>query len=373
MESVKNAVFLNNCTTTTTLPKNKTPYEIWYGRKPDISHIKAFGCLTYVLIRKPDRENKYGPTSDHGILVGHTEHNRNYKVFMLKDSKIDITHDASFREDVYPFTRLPVFDISHLTTEDEGTTMLPLSTTPTPIVDDDDKQNQITVVEQHQTQQPIDDLLPIIPPPAAPRRTTRDIRPVDRYVPHSSITSNMTFWEDDCVIEGGDVCAYAFAVESTVRLIAEPGSYKQAMKSPNTDEWVKACDKEFGNMCRKGVWKIVDRPDAPIVGSRWHFKVKLHPDGSIVKHKARIVAKGFTQTFGVDYNQTYAPTGKPASYRIVIAIASKEGWEVHGMDTVAAFLNSGLKELVYMEQPEGYVKTGDESKVCLLLQALYGL
>lgn len=82
---------------------------------------------------------------------------------------------------------------------------------------------------------------------------------------------------------------------------------------------------------------------------------------------------GNTQIAGEDYFQTFAPTGKPSSLRLIIAIAAINGWEVHQMDAVTAFLYSDLSEVIFVEQPEGYVEEGQEGKVCMLLKSLYGL
>lgn len=136
---------------------------------------------------------------------------------------------------------------------------------------------------------------------------------------------------------------------------AEPKSYRMAMKSPNAKEWRAACDKEMKNIQDMGVWEIVNRPkDAPVVGGRWHLKLKLHLDGTVSKYKARYVAKGYTQTEGVNFNDTYAPTGRLASFRILVAIAAAKGWDIEQMDAIAAFLNSDLKEHIYLKLPEGY-------------------
>lgn len=130
----------------------------------------------------------------------------------------------------------------------------------------------------------------------------------------------------------------------------------------------------MSNMRDKQVWTLVPRPhDHPIVGGRWHFKIKTKTDGSVSKFKARFVAKGFTQTYGVDYVDTFAPTGKPSSYRALVALAAIHGFEVHQMDAIAAFLNSQLTDTIYMEQPEGYVDKSHPDHVCLLNRALYGL
>lgn len=144
------------------------------------------------------------------------------------------------------------------------------------------------------------------------------------------------------------------------------------MKSSNKDNWMKACDSELKSLEEKKVYSLVNRPDnRHVIGGKWVFKIKLGTSGEILKYKARYVAKGYTQEEGVDYKETFSPTGRPTSLRTIIAIASNYGWEVHQMDAVCAFLNSKLDEEIYMEQPEGYKKDGD--KVCLLHKSLYGL
>lgn len=155
---------------------------------------------------------------------------------------------------------------------------------------------------------------------------------------------------------------------------AEPKSYKMAMKSADAKAWREACDKEMRSIKDMGVWEIVDRPqNSPVVGGRWHFKLKLNPDGSINKHKARYVAKGYTQTEGVDFNETYAPTGRLASFRVLVAVAAAKGWGIEQMDAIAAFLNSDLKEEIFLELPEGYDEERANGKVARLKKALYGL
>lgn len=133
--------------------------------------------------------------------------------------------------------------------------------------------------------------------------------------------------------------------------------------------------KEIKNIEDMGVWDIVDRPeDSPVVGGRWYFKIKFNPDGTVAKFKACYVAKGYTQTEGVDYSETFAPTGLLASFRALVAIVATNGWEIHAMDAIAAFLNSILKETSYMELPEGeFDEERANGKVGRLRKALYGL
>jgi hypothetical protein len=96
------------------------------------------------------------------------------------------------------------------------------------------------------------------------------------------------------------------------------------------------------------------------------------PDGNISKYKARFVAKGYTQEEGIDYYQTFSPTGKPSSLRLVIALAARNNWIIEQMDAVAAFLNSDLDEEIYLEQPEGF-KENNKDMVWCLHKSIYRL
>lgn len=93
----------------------------------------------------------------------------------------------------------------------------------------------------------------------------------------------------------------------------------------------------------------------------------------MLKHKARLVAKGYVQKKGIDYNEVFSPVARLETVRLLLALSTKEGWEVHHLDVKSAFLNGELCEEVYVTQPEGFVKEGQEKKVYRLIKALYGL
>jgi hypothetical protein len=95
--------------------------------------------------------------------------------------------------------------------------------------------------------------------------------------------------------------------------------------------------------------------------------------GQIVKHKARLMAKGYVQWAGVDFEEVFAPVARLESVRLILAIAAHRGWEVHHMDVKSAFLNGDLEEVVYVTQPPGFTSDGREHEVYRLHKALYGL
>jgi hypothetical protein len=137
--------------------------------------------------------------------------------------------------------------------------------------------------------------------------------------------------------------------------------------------WKKSMDKEYQALIDKGVWeRTKPPPGANIVGNRWVFIWKRDPEGKPITPKSRMVAQGFTQSFGVDYNETYSPVARLSSLRVICAIAARNDWPIHQMDVDYAYLNATLPEPIYMKQPYGY-ESGDKDEVLLLKKALYGL
>jgi hypothetical protein len=100
---------------------------------------------------------------------------------------------------------------------------------------------------------------------------------------------------------------------------------------------------------------VVLRPvGKTVVTSRWLYKTKIVADSSIEKHKARFVARGFSQIEGVDYDETFTPIARYTSIRSIIAIAAEMGWSIHQMDVKISFFNGFIDEEVYIEQPQGF-------------------
>ena len=133
-------------------------------------------------------------------------------------------------------------------------------------------------------------------------------------------------------------------------------------------------NEEMGALHECRTWKIVPRPpDKNVVGSKWVYKIKYKPDGSIERYKARLVAKSFTQAYGEDYDETFSPVVKMGTIRLVLSLAVQRGWSLSQLNVKNAFLHGDLKEKVYIEKPLGYAENNPETHVCRLRRAIYGI
>ena len=132
---------------------------------------------------------------------------------------------------------------------------------------------------------------------------------------------------------------------------------------------------EIDSLHDNGVWDLVPLPeDRKAVGSKWEYKVKKMPTAPLRGAKPDwLVAQGYSQREGLDYDKTFSPVVRSESVRSVIALASKNGLQLHQMDITIAFLNGDLEGEVYMQQPEGFVTDGQEHLVCRLKKSIYGL
>jgi hypothetical protein len=152
-----------------------------------------------------------------------------------------------------------------------------------------------------------------------------------------------------------------------------PQTYQQAINDPNYgNRWKAAVLEEILSLMENGTWEEVLRPkDANMVDSKWVFTVKTKPDGTVERFKARLVARGFTQVHGIDYNETFAPTVRMDTLRLFLATVAAEDLECFHYDIKNAFTESHLKEQILLKPPEGvHVKKGHVLKV---LRSLYGL
>ncbi|CAN1249150.1 Retrovirus-related Pol polyprotein from transposon RE1 [Linum perenne] len=169
----------------------------------------------------------------------------------------------------------------------------------------------------------------------------------------------------------GSLKPRAWMAQLSTEADLEPTSFTQANQDP---KWRAAMGDEFRALIDNGTWQLVPRPHSNrVLGNKWVFRLKKNPDGQIARYKARWVAKGYHQTEGVDYLETFCPVIKPACVRLILSIALSEKWPIKQLDVSNAFLHGTLEETVYMEQPSGFRDPQHPDHVCLLRRSLYGL
>uniref|UniRef100_A0A2N9GQ49 Reverse transcriptase Ty1/copia-type domain-containing protein n=1 Tax=Fagus sylvatica TaxID=28930 RepID=A0A2N9GQ49_FAGSY len=212
---------------------------------------------------------------------------------------------------------------------------------------------------------PISDSDPIISPknktsdldiPIAIRKGIRTCTkyPIAKYISYQRLSNN-----------------HRAFISNISHVVVVPRNIQEALDDPN---WKLAVLEEMNALRKNGTWELVDLPrDKKIVGCKWVFSVKYKADGSIERYKARLVAKGFTQTYGIDYQETFAPVAKINSIRVLLSLAVNSNWPLHQLDVKNAFLNGDLEEEVFMSLPPGFEERLGVDKVCRLRKSLYGL
>lgn len=185
-------------------------------------------------------------------------------------------------------------------------------------------------------------------------RLRRNVKPPSRY--------------DD-----GDVAAYALVMADMIEEEEEPLTYGEAIRGKNGKFWKAASDDEIDSLEKNDTWVLIERPVGErTIGCKWIYNIKPGVPGGENRHfKGRVVAKGYSQIEGIDYNEVFSPVVKHVTIRLLLSMVVHQNLELEQLDVKTAFLHGFLDERILMEQPEGYKKEGD--KICLLKRSLYGL
>ncbi|KAJ9552891.1 hypothetical protein OSB04_016936 [Centaurea solstitialis] len=266
----------------------KTPYEIWTGKKPKLSFLKIWGCEGYV---KRVTSEKLKPKSDKCIFVGYPKTTVGYYVYNSIENKVFVARNGEFLEDKFLSSKNTRNNVDLQEVEEDTT--LPIVE---PVTQQEHVDTQPEIVEEVQKQ----DF----------RRSTMIRQEPDRYL--GFLVSQ----------DGGD--------------LNEPTSYGDVVSGNESEQWLEAMKAEMQSMYDNLVWELTDLPQhCKAVGNKWVFKKKTDIDGNVHTFKTRLVAKGFTQTHDIDYDETFLPT---------------------------TFLNRKLTEDVYMLQPDGFVDPKNPNK-----------
>ena len=346
-EAVNTATYLHNRSPISSLP-GKTPYECWYHTKPHVSNLKVFGSICYV--HTPDSmRRKLDPKSEKGVLVGYPLDTKEYKIYNIKSKKFIRSKDVLFHENKFHDFQSSVekdilfkFEDDIVTRDDEPQT---------------DVQVEPVILE-------LEENIPAVGV-AQPGASYEEnfMRQVDAVSAKRQRNPPKRFLPDECNV----------AAELTVD-DEEPKSLTDALNSKSSGKWMQALEAEYNSLVKSETWELVIPPnDACIVGSKWVFKVKRNANGEVDRYKARLVAQGYSQSYGIDYEEVFSPVVRYSSIRTLLTLANAHDLEIHQMDVTTAFLNGSLEHDIYMKQPEGFVDPRYPDHVCKLKRSIYGL
>ena len=336
-EALATAVYLKNRSPIASAESETTPHESLYGKKPTVHHLKVFGCVAYSHIPKEERK-KLDCKAKRCVFLGYGENVKGYRLYNPTNRKILFSRDVIFNE-----RKFGLQEESSSTATDS-----PLTTEPVRLEDGIESSCQSDHDDGKESEHESEDNSPIT--------TTSDVRRSDR---NKKIPDRYGVWVN---------------ATTTGRYPVEPENFSEALTSPEKDEWRNAMNKELLSLKTNDVFDLVKLPEnKKAIGCRWVFKRKIKEDGSVERYKARLVAQGFSQQPGRDYDETFCPVVRYESIRYVIAMASQMGMMLHQMDVTSAFLNGELEDEVYMKQPTGFTVKGKEQYVCKLKRSLYGL
>ncbi len=340
-EALATAVYIRNRMVSRSLPKHVTPHQRWMGKEPDLSHLRVFGCKCWFVLPK-FKVKKLDARSKEGLMMGYSTQSKGYKIWDIESARMIVSRDVTFNEQsVGPSgIELPLNGENSSNIVDPGGAVKEE-------VDDNIDSTQVSPTDNESSNNDNSD---------SDFEDAQDSpkQPLRRSARISQKTGE--WWKSKGLL------AQALIIGEV------PTSFKVATSPENLSFWTPGIDREHDCLVRNHTWNLVDyNPGMKVLPCKYVFKVKNS------KPKVRLVALGCRQTYGIDYNETYAPVVSLTTVRTILATVAYMDLELEQMDVVTAFLNGDLHEDVYMRIPEGLSSPDNAGKVCKLRKSLYGL
>lgn len=332
-----------------------TPEELWSGKKVDLSKLKLFGTRIMVHVPKEKRQ-KWDYKSEALIFVGYDENTKGYRCINRETGKIMLSRDVKFLEE----ENHKIGYIEQVSVADDCT----METNNVEVEDIDETQDTNLTTDSEITFEDSNDI------DYVPDETLNQSEQTPQAVTRSKSNAIFPGWLHGNLAM---ICSenFVFKCDETEH-IDDPITVKEVSTRPDKENWINAMKEEYQSLIDNNTWVMTQAPKgAKLIKTKWVFKTKRDNDGEIVRYKARMVAKGYTQRFGIDYEDTYAPVVRYASVRFLMAVAVQKNLKIHQLDAITAFLQGELNEEIYLEQPEGF--HDGTNRACLLKKAIYGL
>nr|GEW36394.1 hypothetical protein [Tanacetum cinerariifolium] len=334
-EAVATACFTQN-RSIIRLRHGKTPYELLHNKLPDLSFFHVFGALCYP---KNDSENlgKLQPKADIEIFIGYAPTKKAFRIYNRRTRRIVETIHVDL---------------------DELTEMA-------------SEQSIIPQVQADSTGSPSSTTVDQDAPSTSKSHTTAETQSsvIPQDVEEDNLDIEVTHMGNDPLL--GVPIPEVTSAQSSSTASPRQITYKEAL---NQSSWIKAMQEELNEFERLEVWELVPCPDkVMVITLKWIYKVKINELGGILKNKARLVARGYRQEEGIDFEESFAPVARLKAIQIFLAYVAHKSMVVYPMDVKTAFLNGNLREEVYFSHPDGFVDQDNPNHVYKLKKALYGL
>lgn len=348
-EAVMAANYIRNRCPTNSL-EGKIPYELWSDRKVNINHLRVFGTKAFV-VNKTVSRGKLEERSIEGSLVGYSEQTKGYRVYIPKTRKVIVSRDVRFINEA---DELVIASPNENFSEEERNMDCEQIDILFPIneeINESQEMDEHSVNENQnmdEDEERNDNLERRLPGRPKLIRTGKPGRPKKFYrtTANIEVEENTTADVIDACDDDNEVFEDAIANYAEINL-------HEAIKGKDKDIWYQAIADEFKSLIKNDTWDVVERPqNKNIIDCRIVLANKVNSSGEIYKRKARLVARGFNQRKGYDYDQTFAPVARLESFRMLMALAVQHDLIIHQMDVASAFLHGKLDEEIYMEVPE---------------------
>ncbi|GJW45565.1 retrovirus-related pol polyprotein from transposon TNT 1-94 [Tanacetum coccineum] len=365
----------------------KTPYHIINGWKPSVKFFHIFGSLCYI-IRDGENLDKMKEKGDACIFVGYSTQSRAYRVFNKKTRVIVETIHVNFDE-------LPQMASDHVSYDpvpqyvpplNIQTTPQTINQAPTHVPTVNATENIIQAETNNKYAQVDDDEFVNVFSTSVQELGETSSRHVDSSNMHTFYQHHPSahHWTKDHPLEqvignpsqsirirrqletDGEFCMFALTVSRT-----EPKNIKEAMAN---SAWIEAMQEELHQFDRLDVWELVDRPLCKnVINLKWLWKNKRDEENIVIRNKSHLVAKGYAQNEGIDFEKSFALVARLEAIQLFITYAAHKSFTIYQMDVKTTFLYGPLKEEVYVNQPDGFADPYHPDKVYHLKKALYGL
>ena len=335
-EIMKTVAYLKNRTIANTV-ENKSPYEIFFGIKPNVEHLKIYGSRVFVRVPEAKRQTKWDDKAELGVLVGYVENG--YRV-LVNNRVINARHVKIVEED----TKLICLEedddqkdrvIDNYESEESETeenSQEENKITSDNAINDSEGRGENTNELQNESQEQT----------IQTRTSNRRKNPINRY---------------------GNPISHVVYINYVNANI--PSTFEEALNSNESKEWQNAMNSEIESLKKNNTWQVVEKPkDKQIIDVKWIYKKKNNNT-----YKARLVVRGFQQK--EHFENVYSPVSRMQTLKILLSHSCRNNFFIEQMDVETAFLNGRVKTEVYINEPKGY-ETG-ENRVCKLKRALYGL